>query len=453
MTLQFQINSRVIYMTVISTRFGGGSSRPLHSAFMRIAGSYIAALCAGYIMAKTLHNVQFPTGIPWSVLSAIVMSVGFIMGGFAMLATGTSQQAGSRIVLHSMISLMPLKPRQRWLCMVLPILVVWGILVVFGLSTVRIIAEELDVSALMLGLLWSAGSLSGMVGSLAHKPSSSFIKTVFFICQVSILLALFNYLLQPAGIHHMQRILIAIYSIIAAQFYGLIDSYFHHSSIYSPTSNPEHRKIIPNYVPLSAWFLVKLWRNNRTRTSFGIAMLLSLSTAISILVRGTTFSDPYGMLILGAILSAMFACDIRGIMRRAIPPEAVVLHGLKSLVRSESSAVLFCGVIIGLPMYFALHGSATNQVVFLVFFLAVQAFSSIIGLLASTVFVPSTHETGAQFFSAIISCGAVVLFPRVAQFSHVSISMQIGLWSEAAVIAWVLIYVLENIRRKHYGRT
>ncbi|MCX6728071.1 MAG: hypothetical protein NTX11_04650 [Candidatus Saccharibacteria bacterium] len=446
-------SSRLLYATIVSTRFGGGSENPLRSALTRITGFYVGAVCGGYVMAKTLHNAQLPTGIPSSVLFAIVLSIGFILGGFAMLATGIFQQAGSRIVMQSMISLMPLRPRQRWFCTMLPIVVIWGILVVFGLSIVCTIAQKLGVSAVMLSLAWALGLLSGMVGLLARRPSSPFIKTVLFVGQVSVLLALFDHLLQSSGGQHFNQIIIVIYAIIALQCYGLIDSYFYHSVGTLHGSKPEHRQIIPKFLPLSAWFLVKLWRNNRTRTSFGIAMLLSLSTAISMLVRGTTFSDPYGMLILGAILAAMFACDIRGTMRRAIPPEAVLLGGPKSLVLSESLGVLFCGLIIGLPMYFALHGSAVSQVLFLMFYLSVQTFSSIVGLFAGTVFVPSAHDTGAQFFSAMTACSTVMLFPRAAQFSHVSVSMQIALWSEAAVTAWALIFVFEIIRRKQYGRT
>jgi len=454
MTLQSQSrSSRLLYATVVSTRFGAGSERSLRSAITRITGSYVGAVCGGYVMAKTLHNAQLPTGIPSSVLFAVVLSIGFILGGFAMLATGTFQQAGSRIVMQSMISLMPLRPRQRWSCTMLPIMVIWGILVVFGLSTVCTIAQKLGVSAAMLSLAWTLGLLSGMVGLLARRPSSPFIKTVLFVGQVSVLLALFDHLLQSSGGQHFNQIIIVMYAIIALQCYGLIDSYFYQTAGSIHASVPEHRQIIPKFIPLSAWFLVKLWRHNRTRTSFSIAMLLSSSTAISMLVRGTTFSDPYGMLILGAILAAMFGCDIRGIMRRAIPPEAVLLGGPKSLVLSESLGVLFCGLIIGLPMYFALHGSASSQALFLLFYLAVQTFSSFIGLLASTIFVPSAHDTGAQFFSAAIASSAVVLFPRAAQFSDVSVSMQITLWCEAAVIAWILIYAYEIIRRKHYGRT
>lgn len=451
--LQSQSKSYLLYSTVVSTRFGSGSDRPLRTATLRIVGAFACALFVSFIMSKSIQNTQLPTGIPSNVLFAIVLTVGFILGGFTMLASGSIQQAGSRNVMQALLALMPLRSRQRWLCEILPVMIIWSILIVFGLATICVISQKIGVSRMLLNLAWTAGLFCGMAGQLAHRPSSLFIKTTIFIGQVALLLALFEHLLQPSGRQHLNLILSIMYITIGLHCYGVIELLFNLTVPYISDSNTEHMPLIPKYIPFYGWFLVKLWRNIRTRTSFGVALLLSLSTAVSILVRGTTFSDPYGMLILGAILASMFACDTRGTMKRNVPPEIVLLRGVRSLVKNEILGVLIYGIIIGLPMYFALHGNATNQILFLMFFVSVQAFSSIIGLLASTIFVPSTQDTGAQFISAVIASAAIVLFPRVAQFSRVSVSVQVALWSEAAAIAWILVYFYEIVRRKQYGRT
>lgn len=453
MKLQPQNKSRLLYSTIVLTRFGGGSNKPLRSAILRIIGAFTCALFVSNIMAKSIQNTQLPTGIPPKVIFAIVLTIGFILGGFTMLASGSIHQAGSRNVMQALLTLMPIRSRQRWLCVILPVSIIWCILLILGLVTICAIANKIDTSSMLLSLAWATGLFCGMAGQLTRKPSSLFIKTILFISQVVLMLALFDRLLQPSGRQYLNLFLSIMYSIIGLHCYGIIDIYFNHSVPSISNSKSEHMPIIPKYLPIYGWFLVKIWRNKRTRASFGVAMVFSISTAITILARGATFSDPYGMLILGAILASMFACDIRGTMKRNVPPEIVLLRGAGNLVRDEILCVLISGLVIGLPMYLALHGNAINQLLFLIFFISAQAFSSIVGLLSSTIFVPSAQDTGAQLISAVIASAAIVFFPRIAQFSRVSVSMQVLLWSEAAVTVWILVYVYEIVRRKHYGRT
>jgi len=174
---------------------------------------------------------------------------------------------------------------------------------------------------------------------------------------------------------------------------------------------------------------------------------------LSMVLRHKIVSDPYSMLIIGGILAATFAGDVRGVMRRHVPPEIVLVGGAKGIAWSEVRAVIICGVLVGLPMLFALHGQIDDSIRFIFFYSSLQLFCSMAGLLASTLLVPGAGEAGTQFFTGVLATSALIVFPKFAHLSNVAYANQSLYWLVAGVILGWGIFITESLRRRNYGRT
>src|SRR5690606_6318274 len=88
-------------------------------------------------------------------------------------------------------------------------------------------------------------------------------------------------------------------------------------------------QLIPKILPPSSWFVIKLWRNKRTKNSIlqSIVVVILISSFISI--KNKQFSDPYPILMISGLVSAIIAGEARGIMRRYLPPEIILIRGVK----------------------------------------------------------------------------------------------------------------------------
>jgi hypothetical protein len=232
---------------------------------------------------------------------------------------------------------------------------------------------------------------------------------------------------------------------------GLFQKFRYGYVLWQPITDITQPQQLPTMLPLNLWFFVKLWRNPRSRNSFLLSMALAVIAAVTALLRKQVFSDPYPPLILGAILAATFSCEIRGLLRRYVPPEQALLTGLRSLVKTGQLAVASASLVIGLPIFFVLNHQADNSAQFLMFYIVLQLFAASAGHLAGSLLVPAQGETGSQFFAALLASGLVLLFPKAAHIADVPYSRQLGYWVAGAIVLAGCTYTVELTRRRSYG--
>lgn len=444
---------RLLIRTMLIVNFAKQSPRPFQSAAIRLLIAWTGAIGLGIIVSSAIRHALLPDDLPLRLIMTVALVVGYILGGFVILAISSSQNASIKgTTFQRVIKLLPLGNVTRWILPLSAPLIVLVIIASFGVVVIHSASNVMNFNSVFTVLSWVVGLLCGYGCMILRFPRNVVLKGLLFIGTIFTSLMLFDKVLSVDSEHTMNVFLLIISGMIVWSLVGFVQSYKYGVSLPTSAVHGEDKPLIPNVLPYGAWFVVKLWRNRRTRNSFYMVMVLSVSSAVSIIFRNKTFEDPYGILLFGAILSAMFACDVRGVMRRNIPPEIVLLRGAKGIVRAEMVAVIIGGVIIGLPVYMAVHSMASSPIAFGVFFLALQLFASLAGLFASTLFVPSAGDTGSQFFAAALATSAILGLPKLGHFTDVNYDSQSYYWLSASVVLGVVIFITEIIRRRHYGR-
>ena len=73
--------------------------------------------------------------------------------------------------------------------------------------------------------------------------------------------------------------------------------------------------------------------------------------------------------------------------------------------------------------------------------------------MASTLFVPGNNDTAGQFMSAVIAICAIFALPRLGQFSSTTTISQLVYWLGSSMLFVMVINLIENYRRRNYGRS
>lgn len=443
-----------LWKTLLIVHFAKDVPHPLNSAIIRLMGGYVVAIVLGWIVAQPIAKANLPPDLPATLLLTLVLLIGFIIGGFLLLVINTAQSGSQRgTAFQRVAKLAPLSKWCYWWIIITPSIVILGMIAVFGAMLIAKIAPQMGVSALQTDGVLLVGLLCGHGCTLLRSPSRLAHKGMLFMGVIILAGVLLDRLLtsySPVA----ARVITTIVDVLLGVFLiGFVHAYRSGLRRANDEHNTQVRQLIPTILPMASWLTVKLWRNPRTRASFLLAITLSSISAFIIILRHKTFADPYQLLLLGALFATTFACDVRGAMRRHIPPELVLLKGAKGIVRSEIGTVIISGIMIGLPMFFALQSSTTNSLLFIVSFVSVQVFASLAGLFASTLFVPGAGDTGAQFFAAMVASATVFMLPKATHFSDISVAAQSLRWFVASFVAAMTIYIIELIRRHNYGRS
>lgn len=444
----------LLWRTVLVVNFAKGTRRPLASAVSRILFGYGVATVLGVMLTPAVRQVDIPAGLPWLLIANLVVLIGFVLGGLISLTMLAAQSAKTRqATLYNILRLQPLPKRVRWLTRTLPSFLVIGMLGLCGGLLLDIVVRTAGYSVMVVVGFWLAGLASGYGLSLLTKSRLVLSKAAIYALLIAGAVMLLDQSLKLDDPRHYTGLAWLVNAICLMPLYGFWQSYRHSNSTHIESGRSTTLALIPQFVSAHSWFLVKVWRNARTRSALSLALLLNSLVAVVLVIRRIAPSDPHALLFIGAMLAATFAGDVRGVIRRHMPPEMVLVRGLRGMVWSEVRAVLLCGIVIGLPLLFALHRHADNSFLFLLFYLCLQSFAVMAGLLASTLFVPAAGEAGSQFFTGIAATGALVAFPKLAQLSQTSYAKQSAYWLLAGVLLGLGIYIIEIIRRKTYGRT
>lgn len=443
-----------LFKTIIVVHFSvTGSSKPLQTVIQRLVIISGFGLFLAVSLSRVISRAILPYGFPTGLVFCLTLAVGFILGGFICLATNSVMGSRGRTSgLAGILSLLSISKVMRWVAHELPMLVVLSTVGIIGGILVYATVQTMLASTSVALAGWLLGLYSGfgcMLLRLFDKPKLS---VGLFIGIVVFMGGLFDRLFVGLETQSLNATLAVIGLILLLPLLGHLQLFLFGGLSKTRQYNFIHKPLIPDRLPYSAWYLIKLVRNKRTRTSLFIALVLSTTGALSVILRSNGNTDPYQLLLFGSILAATFACDCRGIIRKYSPPEIVVLAGVGQLVKSELWSASLIGILIGLPMAIALVGGTANWAIFLFVFIAIQVFSALVGLMASTLLVPQHSDTGSQFIAAILAISTVVMAPRIGGLSNSSRLSQVLVWVGGAVGLGFGIYLIEIRRRRHYGR-
>lgn len=441
-----------LWRTMLIVHFAKDARNPFVNSILRLSFALSGAAIVGGLLSKALHKTDLPFGIPNEIGFGTAAGCGFILSSLLMVTFAASSSHNAKTYTFSKVLwLCPVPSKIRWALQAMPNVIILSIVgTVFGLP-IFTAASRMHLSGSIIITGWLLGLLSGLGLMLFQRPKRIIYKAGIMVVIIAagarildVLSKSESSLVQDFG----PSLLSAIWLFPLG---GLIQSYVTEQRALEVHTLSKVRQLIPATIPYKAWYAVKIWRNNRTRSSFLLAIFFTTCISLSIKVQHRTFSDPYAVLIIGAVLASMFACDLRGIMRRYAPPEPGVTCGIKNLVLIESLAAVGAGFIIGLPIVITLIGQLKFAVPFIIFYFCLQIFSSLVGLLSGTIFISENGETGIQFFSAAIATAILVAFPKLARLSEVAYAKQSFHWLAAGIMVGGIIYVIEFIRRRNYG--
>lgn len=440
-----------IYRTVLVTNFGKGTVRPLVAMVLRLSLSLGLSLFLGRALAKLIERADLPLGIPIIVAASLTVLLGFTVSGLVLLTIGSASKSVGHD-LTTMFKLLPVRPRTRWLSGLLPTGLILGLIGIFGLLLLAPAAAGMQLPILTILAAWTFGLLAGLGLNQITKPAGQVNRLLLFVGLLIVGLRIFDQVVQAET--ELTQTLGAwlIIGLVSLNFVGYIQNFLGGYNRQPKINQASTKQLIPTVLPTSAWFLVKLARNQRTRSAYLISLGLSLFVALSIAIRHHTFSRPEDLLIFTAVLAATFACELRGTMRTFTPPE-IAIKGTRSLFSAELIAALLAGVVVGLPVFFSLNSQVQSSAHFAVLYLLLQSFCSVAGLLAGTVLVPAGDQIGSQFFAAAIALGLVSGLIKVVNPAELLVMGQMVKVIGSTTLVASGAYLIEKLRRRHYGRT
>ena len=445
---------RKLIKTVLIVHFSKASRRPFLQATLRIIGSFCIAVVIANKLRLTMASVSLPPGIPLDIALVVTALLGFMMAGLLLLTLQISGVTNSRGgALTSNMRLWPIPANQRWALDILPPFVLLSIIGVFGSILLAPVASDMLLPSIWVVMSWVIGLASALGLTKLTIPRSTLLRSILF---VSISFAGFRIVdLVLTGtnlwVEHYGILIVAILLFLPVT--GLWQSYNKGYLLVAQKQRVDFKPFFDRYVPLSAWHFVKLFRNKRTRHSFILALGFNLVVALAILAKNTIPGDPSGILMIGGVLAATFACDVRGIVRRSKPPEIILLGTVKYFVKSEIMSVTLLGLIIGLPLLFVINHMIIVSPMLVLYFVSLQIFSSGCGLLSSTLLVPGDGEVGSQFFTAVLALSGIVAVLKFADIADVSDFSQSLRWLLSSIAAYIGLFIIEKFRRSYYGRT
>ncbi len=440
-----------IIQVVMAGNFAKNSAKPVSVALFRVTIACAIAATVSHILAKSLIGYQLPTDVPLRIMIVLVALIGFVICGLLQLSRGqraTQVGTGARGVFW----LLPLRRSERIIAEVLPGLITVSILFCLGSAIIGQIASAMQLSWLALQLSWCLGLSAGLGVSIYFDRQ--IVRTILLfitIIIVSMRLLQMVYISQSEMITNYIPYVAQI--VVLWPVYGYVRMAKRKAYGVHIQESKQHPAVIPEKVPTSWWMLVKIWRNNRTRTSFFIIFSLSIILAGTMTLRKLTIENPYPYMLISATLVATFCCELRGLMRRVLPPEAVTLRGIRSVIFGEFGVGLTSALLIGLPLLLALQNSPQVTSFFVISYLVYQVFGACAGMIAGSIFVPQNDEMGSQFFAALASSAIVIGLPKFLSFRYevggISIPQCLGL----LLVLCIGSLVIESLRRKRYGGT
>lgn len=443
------MNSEILKL-ILRTSFGRNADRPLRAAIIRLSLAVVLSAALGLYLSRALLKVQLATDFPVVFASAFVGWIGFAIAGMFILSLSSAMVKNSGYAQPSLLqqsAIWPLSRRAKWALEAMPMVIAWIILMI-GSSWLAVSASRIadQPSWAVLGALYFC-SLGAVVIGLFRRPQGIFSKILAYATVAAVGGISLDSAYKTGQANHSIGVLLPIAVLIAIYIWSL-----RYSFTASPTRAGRVIVKLPEKLLATGWFFLKIVRNRRALSSMLFSLVITSGLAVIVELKHITPTDRSHWLIIGALVSVAYACDIRGLSRRY---KALEISGLKDLsyyFRNQLVSAWLVSIVITSPLLIVnlLPGPA-NWLGILGYYLGLQLFAVATGLLASSFVVPRTGEIGAMFFTAI---GANVIFlipPKSIGLLDKSIIAQIPGWIALACVCCFLIYLIEFQRRKRYG--
>jgi hypothetical protein len=437
--------TRPLWRLLLTANFGRASRYPLRSAVLRLALAAALSLAIGLSLASTAATAPLPSGLPISWLAGITAAAAFGVTGLVCLSLTAAVSRGGDSQAK-LIQLLPLTRSPRWALKVLPMLIIWLLGLILVTPAVVALGHAAHVFVLALVSALVAGSLSGVGAVMFPQPRSILLKSVALISSIILSSWLLTYYAEHSA-HPVAWPLLALAALLTAPLYGFAGAYFHSGRSLAPHGSRPLATMPDSLVP-GSWFSLKLLRNSRSLVSLVFCFTVIFAAAAAVDVRHLAASGGPSWLILGAILATATAADIRGLVPRRRAPEIEALRGPGHFIIVEATSTLVLALIIGLPMFTVLLGAHVAPPHSLFFdYLGLQVAAAMIGLLASTIFVPGHGDLGSQFFAAAGSTALLLVLPKLLHVHRLAPGWQAAVWVAVAAACFGVINLIENKRR------
>lgn len=436
---------RSLWKLVLISSFGRNSNRPIRVASLRILAASTGALVFGILLAMSIWRAALPQDLPKLFTLAVVTSLSLILSALLQLPLSSGAH-GIGNKTSKLLIILPITKPTRWFVKISPALILNLFFLAFSLPIVIALSHAMLAPVLLAVGFLIVGSLIGISYTVGSWP-----KKVLFKVVLLIVLILTQAKMLEMAITHPAKLPLICAGILVFDFLlmsGFLTAFRNVEAVDGNlTSEVWTNRLFHKFIK-SSWFVLKVTRNRRTRTSFIFCLLLSLMTSIFIHAKHITTSSN-DLFFLLALLTTTFVSDIRGISRKQKTPEIIALRGVEFFINSEVLAAWTTSILIGLPIYILIlinGGSATLS--HMMVGLAMQFGATIIGLLLGTIFVSQAGDIGSQFFASFCAASAVFALPKLIDDKESNI-YQLAAWLLAGTASWLIMYIIE-FRRRNY---
>ncbi len=427
----------------------GNTNQPLLIAKLRLLFISMASIGLAAILQKPILGANLPTNIPWWWLSAISLVLGFAVIAFTQLlivGVGFSMQHRG---FSGLLQTLPLSLARKWYYSNLP--AVFGLVItwVFGGLVLLPTALSLEVNIAVILVAWTVGSAAGFGFLLNYHPRGGGLKTIY----LGVILAFCGQMLERAASAESKiaYLYVAICGlIIAIHLLGWRSIWKQKIRPSSPSKGRSAR--LPWPVPARFWFIVKVFYSDRLRTSISVALCLSITAALAISLRHTGSSLPKSWLLFCAMLASTLTADIRGLSQKKWPPEILLVRGPVNFVFGQIVSALLLSIVVTVPIVLALASQKNFGLPWGVWelvtcFLLVTGSASIIGLLASTLFVAGPNDVGQQTAAALTATVGDLVTAYITSSASSTVYYSLR-WLAAGIAAAIIINATEARRIK-----
>ncbi|HSX29420.1 MAG TPA: hypothetical protein VLE73_02575 [Candidatus Saccharimonadales bacterium] len=440
---------RSIYTVAIAHSFGSGSKRPFHAAIARLSMFGIAAATMSLLVGHGLQKLPL-SPVPHAWLLACPASVVVQAAAVCSLVIAMGIM---RVDMHErfirLLLIWPLTARTRWALYMLPSLIL-------VLLSTLLVAWPLAVALTQLGLavpLIIAAFIAGCATALALVQSVPRNYSPLLLAWIPCNLWLEYAMLTRIGNASLPLHTRGWYAAALASVFALLIALALRTvkrltttltTVQSQTHN--HRALPP-----AVWFLAKLLRSPSSRISFVGCLAISLFVSIGARRQGAT--EPAAISLIGALLAASFATDIRARARRVWPAEITALRGSLNFVGIYLlHAFLGCMLAIS-PIIFTLttlpyHWSlATGLHTCLQLSIGICA-----GASAGSILVPEGRDISSQFTAGIIVLAILFAAPQLSSLQHLPLAWRNITDGIVIAVLLVIIFAIEYKRNPFFWR-
>lgn len=443
------MNYQIIKLSLASS-YGKRSANAYKAAIYRLALSMFLSVLLGLLLVRIISHNSLPQVLPTLWLVSLFGLISYAAMGFiGFMVVSPLESSGANLYKQSIV--WPMAKKSILLLRLLPYFVIWFLLLVVMSIVSVVLAVKLSVPFLYLMSGAIVCSLSGLLICVTSRPRPILLRVAVF----SLTIFISGLLIQKSFDELKVWIAGLSMTVIISQLVFLLSTEGVVRKSYKKSLLDIHKLRLDKYSSkvYRVWFALKLLRNKRALNSLIFCLGLGSLIAIVLIKRRIIAShDDVGWLMFSALLAAAFSCDVRGTLRLFKAPEISGFTGVSSFVKTEALTTMVFSLIIGLPILISIIlANIAPFVTVLIFYFSVQLGAAMLGLLASTYFVPQAGDIGAQLFASLCAIGMLFGLPKVTNLSDYSLIGQSYGWAAISLLSVVAINLIEFQRRKHYG--